>query len=129
MPGLSRRPHPPQPCQRDGGKPAGASAYSPKKAGLGDRRATQNGNNVVEMDTGSIREGQTKTGRVKLKAARPGGFRGKAVASGAGGLQVESAETTTVITRPKLRVNIEGPESEYVDRVPLLAFAGEGDVH
>jgi uncharacterized repeat protein (TIGR01451 family) len=77
---------------------------------------TQSGNNVVEMDAGTIREGQTKTGRVKLKASRPGEFTSRAVASSAGGLQAQSAETTTVITQPKLGIKIQGPESEYVDR-------------
>jgi uncharacterized repeat protein (TIGR01451 family) len=90
---------------------------------------TQNGNNVVEMDAGSIREGQTKTGRVKLKAAKPGEYRGKAVASSAGGLQAESAETNTVVIQPRLGINIEGPESEYVDR-PIayrVTVTNEGD--
>jgi uncharacterized repeat protein (TIGR01451 family) len=77
---------------------------------------TQSGGGVVEMDAGSIREGQTKTGRVKLKAARSGRFTGRATASSADGLQAQSAETTTLITQPKLAINIEGPESEYVDR-------------
>jgi uncharacterized repeat protein (TIGR01451 family) len=77
---------------------------------------TQNGNNVIEMDAGSLREGQTKTGRVKLKASRPGTFAGRAVASTAGGLQAESAEASTVVTQPKLGVKIEGPQQEYVDR-------------
>ena len=90
---------------------------------------TQNGNNVVEMDAGSIREGQTKTGRVKLKATKPGQFTGRAVASSAGGMQAESVETTTVITQPKLGVKIEGPQQEYVDR-PLayrVTVTNEGD--
>lgn len=77
---------------------------------------TQNGNNVIEMDAGVLREGQTKTGRVKIKAAKPGEFRGGAIATSAGGLRAETGETTTVITQPRLAVNIEGPEQEYVDR-------------
>ena len=90
---------------------------------------TQNGNNVIEMDAGTLREGQTKTGRVKIKAARPGEFRGRAVASSAGGLKAETGDTTTVITQPKLGVNIEGPEQEYVDR-PIayrVTVTNEGD--
>jgi len=90
---------------------------------------TQSGNNVIEMDAGPIREGQTKTGRVKLKAARPGTFTGRAVASSAGGLQAESAETSTVVTQPKLGIKIEGPQQEYVDR-PIayrVTVTNEGD--
>lgn len=90
---------------------------------------TAGGSNVVEMDAGVIREGQTKTGRVKLKAARPGEFKGRAVASSAGGLQAETAETTTVITQPRLGINIEGPDAEYVDR-PIayrITVTNEGD--
>ena len=77
---------------------------------------TQNGNNVIEMDAGVLREGQTKTGRVKIKAAKPGEYRGGAIATSAGGLRAETGETTTFITQPRLAVNIEAPEQEYVDR-------------
>lgn len=90
---------------------------------------TQNGNNVVEMDAGVLREGQTKTGRVKIKAAKPGEYRSRAVASSAGGLTAETGETTTFITQPRLAVNIEGPEQEYVDR-PIqyqVTVTNEGD--
>lgn len=90
---------------------------------------TLNGGDTVEMDAGSIREGQTKTGRVKLKATRAGRFTSQAVASSAGGLQAQSTETTTVITQPKLGISIEGPESEYVDRpIPYrVTVTNEGD--
>lgn len=90
---------------------------------------TLNGGTTVEMDAGSIREGQTKTGRVKLKATRPGQFTGRAIASSAGGLRAESADTNTLITQPKLGIRIEGPESEYVDR-PIayrVTVTNEGD--
>ena len=90
---------------------------------------TANGGKVVEMDAGVLREGQTKTGRVTLKAARSGEYRSKAVASSAGGLQTESAETATVVTQPRLAVNIEGPDAEYVDR-PIayrVTVTNEGD--
>ena len=90
---------------------------------------TANGGKVVEMDAGALREGQTKTGRVTIKAARPGEFRGKAVASSAGGLQAESAETTTFITQPRLAINVEGPDAEYVDRPVAyrVTVTNEGD--
>jgi uncharacterized repeat protein (TIGR01451 family) len=90
---------------------------------------TANGGKVVEMDAGPLRAGQTKTGSVTLKAARPGEFRSKAVASSAGGLQAETAETTTFITQPRLGINVEGPDAEYVDR-PIayrVTITNEGD--
>ena len=90
---------------------------------------TAHGGNVIEMDAGVLREGQTKTGKVQIKAQRPGEYRGRAVASSAGGLQAESAETATFITQPRLAVNIEGPDAEYVDR-PIayrVTVTNEGD--
>jgi uncharacterized repeat protein (TIGR01451 family) len=90
---------------------------------------TTNGGRVVEMDAGPIREGQTKTGRVKLKATRPGQITSRAVASSAGGLQAQSAETTTLVVQPKLGIKIDGPDAEYVDR-PIayrVTVTNEGD--
>jgi uncharacterized repeat protein (TIGR01451 family) len=77
---------------------------------------TQDGRNQVVLDAGQLPAGQTKEATVRLKATRAGTFASRAVASGEGGLTAQTDEVSTRITQPKLGVNIEGPESEYVDR-------------
>src|SRR3954469_10868169 len=87
------------------------------------------GGNVITLDAGPLREGQSKTARVRLKATRPGQLTSRAIASSAGGLQAESADSTTTVTQPKLGIKIQGPESEYVDR-PIayrVTVTNEGD--
>jgi uncharacterized repeat protein (TIGR01451 family) len=77
---------------------------------------TQDGRNQVVLDAGRIDAGQTKEAQVKLKAARAGSFASRAIATADGGLTAQTDEVSTRITQPKLGVNIEGPESEYVER-------------
>lgn len=90
---------------------------------------TEDGKNEVALDAGRIREGETRTGRVRVKAAKPGQFTGRAVATSEGGLQAESEQSATTITQPRLAIDITGPESEYVDR-PIqyqVTVRNEGD--
>ena len=90
---------------------------------------TQDGRNQVTLDAGRLEAGQTKEGVVRLKAAKPGTFTGRATATGEGGLQAQTDEITVRVTQPKLGVKIEGPESEYVDR-PIayrVTVTNEGD--
>ena len=90
---------------------------------------TQDGRKQVVLDAGRLDAGQTKEATVKLKATRAGQFASRAVATAEGGLQAQTEEVATRITQPRLGVNIEGPESEYVDR-PIayrVTVTNEGD--
>ena len=90
---------------------------------------TQDGRNQVVLDAGTLAAGQSKEASVRLKAARAGQFASRAVASAEGGLTAQTDEVATRITQPKLGVNIEGPEQEYVDR-PIayrVTVTNEGD--
>lgn len=90
---------------------------------------TDDGKNVITMSAGELREGQSKTGTVRLKATRAGTFSSRAVASSPGGLQAQTEEARTVVTQPKLGINIEGPDAEYVGR-PIayrVTVTNEGD--
>ena len=90
---------------------------------------TQDGRNQVVLDAGRLEAGQSKEGVVRLKAARPGTFSSRAIASSEGGLQAQTDELAVRVIQPKLGVNIEGPETEYVDR-PIayrVTVTNEGD--
>ena len=89
---------------------------------------TQDGRNQVVLDAGRIEAGQTKEGVVRLKASR-GLVRRPRIATGDGGLQAQTDDVTLRVTQPKLAVNIEGPENEYVNR-PIayrVTVTNEGD--
>lgn len=77
---------------------------------------TQDGRNQVVLDAGRIEAGQSKEGVARLKASRPGSFASRAVASSESGLTAQTEDLAVRVTQPRLGVNIEGPESEYVDR-------------
>ena len=90
---------------------------------------TQDGRNQVVLDAGTLAAGQTKEATVRLKAAKPGQFASRAVATAEGGLTAQTDEVATRIVQPRLGVNIEGPESEYVDRAIAyrVTVTNEGD--
>jgi uncharacterized repeat protein (TIGR01451 family) len=95
---------------------SGATERVTVREDLPEGLSTQDGRNQVVLDAGRIESGQTKEGVVRIKAARAGSFSSHAVASSEGGLQAQTEDLTLRVTQPKLAVNIEGPQNEYVDR-------------
>lgn len=74
---------------------------------------TPDGNNTVNIDVGTLRQGETKEYNVELKANSTGTFNQQAVATAEGGLKAEAGGSTNVV-KPELAINVNGPQTQWI---------------
>lgn len=70
----------------------------------------------IDLRVDSLKPRQSKEFVVKLEAGKPGTYRGHAVATGAGNLTAKSAETSTIVRKPKLTVSSDAPKQGFLGR-------------
>ena len=75
---------------------------------------TEDGQQQVAIEVGELPAGASKDFDVKLKPSRAGEFASRAVASSESD-KVYSDNVATTIVRPNLALNIEAPESQYIN--------------
>ena len=74
------------------------------------------GGTSVVVNAGDLPGDRSKEILVQARAARPGKYVGKAVATSADGLSATSDDVTTTVHQPMLVVTKTGPETRYVGR-------------
>jgi uncharacterized repeat protein (TIGR01451 family) len=77
---------------------------------------TLDGKDQIQIEVGSLMPGKSQLYTVNTKAESTGTYENKAYAEGAGGLEAESAMTTTQVTQPMLEITKEGPDMRYLGR-------------
>lgn len=84
---------------------------------------------TVRIPVGVLQSGETKTQAVRVMATKTGTFKNVAKAMGDDGLTAESAEVTTLVTKPLLTITKKGPATAYPGRTATydIAVKNTGD--
>ncbi len=77
---------------------------------------TSDGQKAVASSIGTLRDGESKSVTVNLKAQKAGRFSNVAKAVAADGLTASSASVATVVKQPALKVSQSGPSMIYAGR-------------
>jgi uncharacterized repeat protein (TIGR01451 family) len=75
-----------------------------------------NNSNTVELNAGTLAQGQSREFTVNLRASRPGEFASEAIATAADGLEARADSRPTFISAPDLEIELRGPESEFTGK-------------
>jgi uncharacterized repeat protein (TIGR01451 family) len=96
---------------------------------LPDGLVTLDGKEDIEINVGSLMPGQSQLFTVNTKAQSTGVYENRAYAQGGGGLEAQSAMTTTTVTQPVLEITKEGPEMRYLGRAAeyTITVSNTGD--
>jgi uncharacterized repeat protein (TIGR01451 family) len=91
---------------------------------------TITGEHELRFQVDGLKTGETRKFVARLRAERPGEFASRAVASLPDGKQTRSARTTTLVEAAQLEVALEGPATQYVDRLMnyTIRISNTGDV-
>lgn len=90
---------------------------------------TKEGRDTVTLDVGDLEAGRSREFTVELQARQTGQFTSQAVARSADGEDVQSEQIATTVIAPRLAVQIQGPESEFIGK-PItykVTVTNEGD--
>lgn len=77
---------------------------------------SETGASKIEIPVGNLAPGESKKVVVMAMPKKTGVFASKAIATAAGDLSAESAETKTVVTKPVLEIAKSGKEEQYLGR-------------
>lgn len=77
---------------------------------------TENGNNTLQFEAGTLLSGQSRTFTVRLRASRTGVYVNKAQAESTSNIRAESVATATTVRQPILEVVKQGPPRLYLGR-------------
>jgi uncharacterized repeat protein (TIGR01451 family) len=89
---------------------------------LPDGLMTTDGKSSVDLDAGSLKEGESKELTVNAKASKSGSFTSPAKAMAADGLSADAAATTTVVHQPALAIECSAPEQSIIGREAIFQF-------
>ena len=76
---------------------------------------TTDGKKTVEFEIGNLEAGQSEQKSVELKVAKAGTYSSRAMAEGKD-ISVKSKETTTKVDAFDLKVTIDGPKEQYINK-------------
>lgn len=76
----------------------------------------EGGRRQFELDAGDLAPGESRSFEVRAKAAGTGEFTSGASAVAAGNLTAESSDTTTLVRAPRLAIQAECTEQQYLGR-------------
>ncbi|MEM8885003.1 MAG: hypothetical protein AAGD14_13105 [Planctomycetota bacterium] len=87
------------------------------------------GSDTIRIDVGSLKAGEERTIRRKVKAKMPGPFESSAKVSGFGGLAAETARATVRVTTPNLQAEAKWPSRAAIGQVyaVILTLKNDGD--
>jgi len=77
---------------------------------------TENGNNALQFEAGTLLAGQSRTFTARLRASRTGVYVNKAQAESTSNIRAESVATATTVRQPILEVAKQGPPRLYLGR-------------
>ncbi|MCF6156645.1 MAG: DUF11 domain-containing protein [Candidatus Brocadia sp.] len=77
---------------------------------------TQDGRTDVELDVGSLNQGESKEVTLTVQAEKTGTFSNTATVVAEGGLTAESNTTTTTVKQPVLTIAKTGPDKVFMGR-------------
>lgn len=91
--------------------------------------STLDGKSHVEYEVGPLQSGESREISIEAKAESAGSFSNSATAVAGGGLSEDSNTTTTVVTKPILRVTKTCPDTRYIGRniTCKIVVTNEGD--